>query len=996
MTKRQLEQLLRHQGFLRALARRLLRDAARADDVVQEAWLVALKSNKSPSEVRRGWLAGVVRNLVRRTYRDDVRRARREKVAARGEEVRATDELFTQMMLRRRIAELVLTLPEHYREPILLRFYDGLQPMAIADRLGVSSSTVRTRLQRGLKRIGCTLNEERGGNGRVLGLMLGAIATAPAAGTLSAGTPALSGAAKAAGIAVVLTLGALWLDRAPRTERVVRAPAPEHGGAGAGLTASTTAAPGSRGTREARAKETAVTPVQHAAVLHGVIRLPNGIGSRLVRVAVQPVGAQARPTPTLHTVVQAGSVFHLSVDALLQPRQPRSLLLTALHPDTEPGTAVIPVHEGRVLDPVELRLARRPLVPTELLAQHAPPEEQVEEGEDAVREEEGSARKGARKEAELQRKATHLKGTVELPADASDDPVLLEICRPAQDQQAKRCVRARVRADRAFAVPIDSLLTGALPPTLRVTAWHPDTLPEHVEVPIFADATGAPTLDSVVLTLHGSRLLRGRITFVSGVPADGAEVVAFADRDGMPATSPFGATRRCPRGSFELPLEEDQRYFVVAAAHGYQPAGRSVAAGEGTQDGEVFVLRVGSAISGAVRDSAGNGRAGARVRASLAAEGGRSLVLSAASASLRWTPDGVEWLQITAHTDAEGHYRMGGLAQAEYDVELGGLEGASDVPAGTAQRVSAPGTADFQFGAATLTVAAAASGVPLEDARVRVARVTDAPRPFVELRTDARGLAEFEVVPLAEYRVAVLAPDYQSKMRRVNAPETGGTRRVGFDLQQLDTRATLVVTLRPPMYLGDVRLPAACSFLLTPAVSGQAPLKRTVGMEDGRFFVRDLNPGGYTVVAFPGGAAALNDGYYAPAFGLVALAAGTQTLHTMEVQAGGRLDVLVRGPDGQQTEASLRLEGTAAWNDGPFLMAGAPVWPKLTVTLQETVALQSASPTSQLLHPGRYTLHAMPWDRRFAAQSVSVEIRAGETTRVELRLTEALALDRVR
>ena len=410
----------------------------------------------------------------------------------------------------------------------------------------------------------------------------------------------------------------------------------------------------------------------------------------------------------------------------------------------------------------------------------------------------------------------------------------------------------------------------------------------------------------------------------------------------------------------------------------------------------MFVLRAGSTISGAVRNRAGNGRAGARVRASLAAEGGRRLVLSAASASLRWTPDGVEWLQITAHTDAEGHYRMGGLAQAEYDVELGGLEGASDVPAGMAQRVSAPGTADFQFGAATLTVAATASGVPLEDARVRVARVTDAPRPFVELRTDARGLAEFEVVPLAEYRVAVLAPDHQSKMRRVNAPEIGETRRIEFGLQQIDTRATLVVTLRPSTYLGDVRLPAVCSFLLTPAVNGQAPLKRTVGMEDGRFFVRDLNPGGYTVVAFPGGAAALNDGYYAPAFGLVALAAGTQTLHTMEVQAGGRLDVLVRGPDGQPTEATLRLEGNAAWNDGPFLMAGTPVWPKLTVTLQETVALQSASPTSQLLHPGRYTLHAMPWDRRFAAQSVSVEIRAGETTGVELRLTETLALDRVR
>ena len=605
---------------MRALARRLLRDVARADDVVQEAWLIALKSNKSPSEVRRGWLAGIVRNLVRRTYRDDVRRARREKMAARGDEVRATDELFTQMMLRRRIGELVLTLPEHYREALLLRFYDGLQPMAIATRLGISGSTVRTRLQRGLKRIGRTLHEEqeeRGGNGRALGMLLGAIATGPAAGTLSAGTPALGGAAKAAGIAVMLTLGALWLDRAPQAERIARAPTPEHGAAGAGLSRSTAAAPGGPGIVDTSGRDRAVTPVKRAAVLRGVVRLPNGVESKLVRVTVQPVGAQARPAPTLHAVIRAGSLFHLSVDALLQPKLPQALRLTALHPDTEPGTALIPVRDGGALDPVELRLARRALVPEELLVRHAPPE-QIGEGEQAAGEEEDLVRKGAQKEAGLRQKATHLEGTVQLPADASDDPVVLEICRPAQDQQAQRCVRARVRADRAFSVPIDALLTGALPATLRVTAWHPDTLPERVEVPIFTDAGGLPTLDSIALTLHGSRLLRGRVTFVSGVPADGAVVVAFADRDGMPATSPFGATHTGADGSFQLALEEHQRYFVVAAAHGYRPDGQPVAAGEGAQDGAAFVLPAGSTIGGAVRDRAGHGRAGARVRASLA------------------------------------------------------------------------------------------------------------------------------------------------------------------------------------------------------------------------------------------------------------------------------------------------------------------------------------------------------------------------------------------
>ena len=161
MTKRQLEQLLCHESFLKALALKLLRDRARADDVVQETWLVALRSRKSPSEVRRSWLAGVVRNLARRARRDDERRARREFVAAREGVTKPTDELFTDEAVRRRMAQLVLALPDHYRDVILLRFYDGLAPQA--DRrsdCGMSDSTVRTRLQRGLQRLRTRLKGE--------------------------------------------------------------------------------------------------------------------------------------------------------------------------------------------------------------------------------------------------------------------------------------------------------------------------------------------------------------------------------------------------------------------------------------------------------------------------------------------------------------------------------------------------------------------------------------------------------------------------------------------------------------------------------------------------------------------------------------------------------------------------------------------------------------------------------------------------------------------
>jgi len=38
-----IETLLSHRPFVRALARRLVRDEARAEDVVQETWLAALR-----------------------------------------------------------------------------------------------------------------------------------------------------------------------------------------------------------------------------------------------------------------------------------------------------------------------------------------------------------------------------------------------------------------------------------------------------------------------------------------------------------------------------------------------------------------------------------------------------------------------------------------------------------------------------------------------------------------------------------------------------------------------------------------------------------------------------------------------------------------------------------------------------------------------------------------------------------------------------------------
>ena len=58
------EQLLQHSQWAQSLARHLVGDAAEAEDLVQDAWMAALKG-PPPEGAIRPWLGGVMRNLAR-------------------------------------------------------------------------------------------------------------------------------------------------------------------------------------------------------------------------------------------------------------------------------------------------------------------------------------------------------------------------------------------------------------------------------------------------------------------------------------------------------------------------------------------------------------------------------------------------------------------------------------------------------------------------------------------------------------------------------------------------------------------------------------------------------------------------------------------------------------------------------------------------------------------------------------------------------------------
>ena len=58
-----IEDLLVHADWLQRLAHRLVVDAASADDLVQQTWLVALERKPEPIGNVRAWLTRVVSNL---------------------------------------------------------------------------------------------------------------------------------------------------------------------------------------------------------------------------------------------------------------------------------------------------------------------------------------------------------------------------------------------------------------------------------------------------------------------------------------------------------------------------------------------------------------------------------------------------------------------------------------------------------------------------------------------------------------------------------------------------------------------------------------------------------------------------------------------------------------------------------------------------------------------------------------------------------------------
>ncbi len=167
-----LEGLLAQVDGCRRLARTLVGDAHRGDDVAQEALITGWQRAATRRKGWGPWLSGIVRNKARESARASRRRDRYEHGVLRRDDAPSTVESIQRVETQKQLLDAMLTLSEPNRMVILRRFFDNQPPRKIAGELGVPVETVRSRIKRALQQLRTELTTRHGGNERTWQLAL--------------------------------------------------------------------------------------------------------------------------------------------------------------------------------------------------------------------------------------------------------------------------------------------------------------------------------------------------------------------------------------------------------------------------------------------------------------------------------------------------------------------------------------------------------------------------------------------------------------------------------------------------------------------------------------------------------------------------------------------------------------------------------------------------------------------------------------------------------
>ena len=117
-----------------------------AEDLVQDVFMSAMRQLKvlRTAAAFKGWLAAIARNRAIDHFRNARQHTEIDEKTERTLGVAANQEAFEAL-------ELIKSLPEAYRETLILRLVEGMTGPEIAARTGLTPESVRVNLCRGMK-----------------------------------------------------------------------------------------------------------------------------------------------------------------------------------------------------------------------------------------------------------------------------------------------------------------------------------------------------------------------------------------------------------------------------------------------------------------------------------------------------------------------------------------------------------------------------------------------------------------------------------------------------------------------------------------------------------------------------------------------------------------------------------------------------------------------------------------------------------------------------
>jgi len=154
---------------LRSFLRRRVSDEQTAEDLLQETFVRIHRRLDGVRDTERidSWVFQIARNLLADHYRAKSRET--QKLADDiGDEVEEQGNL--NELVAGWLPEMIRQLPETYRDALELYELEGLSQQEIADRLGISLSGAKSRVQRGRTKLKsllmdcCSFESDRRGN----------------------------------------------------------------------------------------------------------------------------------------------------------------------------------------------------------------------------------------------------------------------------------------------------------------------------------------------------------------------------------------------------------------------------------------------------------------------------------------------------------------------------------------------------------------------------------------------------------------------------------------------------------------------------------------------------------------------------------------------------------------------------------------------------------------------------------------------------------------